>query len=312
MDKQEYMDEQELLDKLNILKDKLMSLISLREEQLYTVSQYRQKISILANKKYLPLLIINIVASSVLLIYGIASRNLLEPIILIAIGILLTIKKGNIINSNNFFIRKINLFAKIYRILYPLYAIFSLISYSSKSFIFLIATVIFCIIEVIVLKILINVFNKSAEEKNKPLYDNYNKISEMISEQASDIKEFIDGNWFPEDYCSMHAVEFFIYSLKNKKADTIKELVNLYDTHGYSEQMVNSQKEIIRNQDIIIDNQYEQIRNIREIKGELRTANVLNVANFALNAANNRLLQESNAIGRSNSRILNSINNNLR
>ncbi|MGP1412157.1 MAG: hypothetical protein ACTTKD_10035 [Peptoanaerobacter stomatis] len=93
MDKQEYMDEQELLDKLNILKDKLMSLISLREEQLYTVSQYRQKISILANKKYLPVLIINIVASSVLLIYGIASRNLLEPIILIAIGILLTIKK---------------------------------------------------------------------------------------------------------------------------------------------------------------------------------------------------------------------------
>ena len=106
MDKQEYMDEQELLDKLNILKDKLMSLISLREEQLYTVSQYRQKISILANKKYLPVLIINIVASSVLLIYGIASRNLLEPIILIAIGILLTIKKGNIINSNNFFYKK--------------------------------------------------------------------------------------------------------------------------------------------------------------------------------------------------------------
>lgn len=165
MDTQEYMDKQELLSRLNILKSKLVSLISLREEQLDTVSQYRQKISILANKKYLPVLIINIVASSVLLIYGIASRNLLEPIILIAIGILLTIKKGNIINSNNFFIRKINLFAKIYRILYPLYAIFSLISYSSKSFIFLIATVIFCIIEVIVLKILINVFNKSAEEK---------------------------------------------------------------------------------------------------------------------------------------------------
>ncbi|HEM3642356.1 TPA: hypothetical protein U1C36_001499 [Streptococcus suis] len=51
--------------------------------------------------------------------------------------------------------------------------------------------------------------------------------------QAAQVLSVFGQGWYPKDYYFMDAVDFFIASLENFKADNIKELVNLYDDTQY-------------------------------------------------------------------------------
>lgn len=51
--------------------------------------------------------------------------------------------------------------------------------------------------------------------------------------------------WYPSDYCSVDAAEFFYNVIKNYRADNIKEAINLYEVTLHQRRIENNQKQAI-------------------------------------------------------------------
>lgn len=55
-------------------------------------------------------------------------------------------------------------------------------------------------------------------------------------------------HWYPEKYCSVDAAEFFCSSVKNYRADNLKEAINLYETTLHQRRIENTQKQALQEQ----------------------------------------------------------------
>jgi Ca2+/Na+ antiporter len=56
------------------------------------------------------------------------------------------------------------------------------------------------------------------------------------------------GYWYPDNYCSVDAVEFFYDAVNNYRADNIKEAINLYETTLHQKRVENTQKQALDTQ----------------------------------------------------------------
>ena len=56
------------------------------------------------------------------------------------------------------------------------------------------------------------------------------------------------ASWYPENYCSVDAVEFFYNSIKNYRADNLKEAINLYETALHQRRVEDTQKQALQEQ----------------------------------------------------------------
>lgn len=54
--------------------------------------------------------------------------------------------------------------------------------------------------------------------------------------------------WYPDNYCSVDAVEFFHNAVKNYRADSLKEAINLYETALHQKRVENTQKQALQEQ----------------------------------------------------------------
>ena len=54
--------------------------------------------------------------------------------------------------------------------------------------------------------------------------------------------------WYPDNYCSVDAVEFFHNAVKNYRADSLKEAINLYETALHQRRVENTQKQALQEQ----------------------------------------------------------------
>lgn len=82
-------------------------------------------------------------------------------------------------------------------------------------------------------------------ERNKKIEQEKEQCEFERSQAAQALFVFGQG-WYPKDYYFMDAVDFFIASLENYKADNIKELVNLYDDTQYKERQLAYQAEMLQ------------------------------------------------------------------
>ena len=73
----------------------------------------------------------------------------------------------------------------------------------------------------------IQAYNLEVAEKNKQLSMQYKSLSEQFSEQW-DRLEMQAGDWMPRQYLNKDAMSFFINCLVGRRADSVKELANLY------------------------------------------------------------------------------------
>lgn len=117
-------------------------------------------------------------------------------------------------------------------------------------------------------------------------------------EKAETIMDQVKANteaWFPPDYYSLAAVEFFINALRNYKAETIKELVLLFDDHMYKEKMFSSQKKLLEYQksiyqvgqeqlqmqrDQLISSLRSEVRQIKSLKNQQEISSLLQASNM--------------------------------
>lgn len=82
-------------------------------------------------------------------------------------------------------------------------------------------------------------------ERNKEIMQEKEQCELERSQTAQALSVFGQG-WYPKDYYFIDAVDFFIASLENFKADNIKELVNLYDDTQYKATQLAYQAEMFQ------------------------------------------------------------------
>lgn len=104
----------------------------------------------------------------------------------------------------------------------------------------------------------VEAYNKKVPEHNRMIdhlrqaaWVEFTSIMEELVAQTQD--------WFPPDYYSLVAVGFFIDAVRNYKAETVKELVLLFDEHEYKEKMLASQQTLIDYQQKILSVEQEQL-----------------------------------------------------
>ena len=54
--------------------------------------------------------------------------------------------------------------------------------------------------------------------------------------------------WYPDNYCSLDAVEFFYNAVNNYRADSLKEAINLYETALHQRRVEDTQKQALKEQ----------------------------------------------------------------
>lgn len=112
----------------------------------------------------------------------------------------------------------------------------------------------------------VETFNKTIEQRNA---ERRKKISALESELDPIYIRWDKeaSSWYPEDYKTLEAVEFFIKKLKNYQAETKAEVINLYDEHLHRENLENLQQEAIENQ---LEAQYRHELRMQGFQQELQ------------------------------------------
>lgn len=134
--------------------------------------------------------------------------------------------------------------------------------------------------------------NRMINHKRQAAWVEFSSIMDELVAQTKD--------WFPPDYYSLVAVEFFLDAVRNYKAETVKELVLLFDDHTYKEKTLANQQTLIDYQQAILSVEQEQLevqkdlrdsshrqeqkldgilRNQEEISGLIRESNMLQIMN---------------------------------
>lgn len=119
--------------------------------------------------------------------------------------------------------------------------------------------------------------NMVIQQRNAELQEQYDLTVQKIKQQRAKLNQLISG-WYPGDYCSLEAVNFFIGAISNFKADSMKEAVILFDDSQHKKKMLASQQ-------AIADMNRQQIINQEEISKQMRFANILSMANLSLQSS---------------------------
>lgn len=93
----------------------------------------------------------------------------------------------------------------------------------------------------------INEENKKIVARNEQLKIQEQSILTELQQIQIIYRESI-GQWYPENYCSLDAAEFFYNVINNYRADSIKEAINLYETHMHQQRVENNQQQAIKQQ----------------------------------------------------------------
>lgn len=87
--------------------------------------------------------------------------------------------------------------------------------------------------------------NKAIQARNNQLRSEYSAAQEQLNRHGQAVQDLCAG-WFPMDYCYEYAIDCFIRYLKNYQADTLKELVNLFENEEHQRRMEEGQRETQR------------------------------------------------------------------
>lgn len=115
--------------------------------------------------------------------------------------------------------------------------------------------------------------NAVADQKNAEIDVAIQSIREQLVPLQQRWAEEI-APWYPMDYDRLDAVDFFVVALRNQRAQTIGELVNLYETEGHRRRMEAGQQEMI---------------------GQQRIGNMLQLGNLVMQGAQIGAMRQANS-----------------
>ncbi|WP_314117748.1 hypothetical protein [Peptostreptococcus stomatis] len=155
----------------------------------------------------------------------------------------------------------------------------------------------------------IDLRNMSISEKNRSIDEYNNKVSirrQELSEEINEIKNEVwreTSDWFPEDYYALEPVDHFISIVKNHKADTVKEMMAVYDTMKHRYREYQTQEETRKMIEESLYNQQELAR-LQRVSNILQIGNLIANATTASNTAN--IARSSREVARNSAKYVDS------
>lgn len=116
-------------------------------------------------------------------------------------------------------------------------------------------------------------YNQRVKERNVEIDAERSRLSNEISNLTDELQAQTAA-WYPEDYYTVECVKYFIQTMRNHEADTIKELVKIYKEDKYREDSLNSLSEISSQIEQSIMNQ-QRIAKLLVISNVIQTANLI-------------------------------------
>lgn len=82
--------------------------------------------------------------------------------------------------------------------------------------------------------------NENVKAQEQAVLNELQKVQIAYRERVS--------SWYPDNYCSVEAVEFFYNAVMNYRADNLKEAINLYETFLHQRRVEANQKKAVEQQ----------------------------------------------------------------
>lgn len=90
-------------------------------------------------------------------------------------------------------------------------------------------------------------YNEEARQINLLLQQEAAAVQNKLVYHAKEAQR-IGAGWYPRDYYNLYAIGCFIQYIENYKADTVKEMVNLFEDSEHKRRMEQYQQESLNNQ----------------------------------------------------------------
>lgn len=140
--------------------------------------------------------------------------------------------------------------------------------------------------------------NAAIDQSNQQVEANNHALAQSIEQTKQEIfavqQQWASqvAPWYPMDYDSIEAVDFFLAAVRNHRATTVQEMVNLYETEMHQRRMEAGQQQIFSQQ---------RIGNMLQLGNLFMQGQILNQAqqvNASTAGANSNLSWIANAMGK--------------
>lgn len=132
--------------------------------------------------------------------------------------------------------------------------------------------------------------NERIEAENKQIISNNEQLRIQEQNTLNELKQIQIlyqerlSSWYPVNYCSVDASEFFYNLINNYRADSLKEAINLYETHLHQQRVETNQQKALNQQ----------------MLGNLLSAGSLVMQGATLGAINNQTASVTGAVNNVN------------
>ncbi len=149
--------------------------------------------------------------------------------------------------------------------------------------------------------------NAQIEAHNQATMAAEQAVIDQIQQVRSQYEQEISP-WYPSDYCYLEAANFFLSALQNYRADTLKEVVNLYEDTLYKNRIEQSQLRMEQSQQELVRQQ--KIGNILAVGNLVMQAGIQGAVNRNTQAVNSAASQNAQAISNAANQASQAINRN--
>ncbi len=141
--------------------------------------------------------------------------------------------------------------------------------------------------------------NIQIEAVNEELYAKYDRLESEINYIRNELYNNT-ASWYPINYYTENAVDWFIYAVQNFRGDNMMTLVQQFEETEFRAQMLAGQQQLIyevnRGFEAMTRNQEEIINSLSAVKKNLAMSNVLSTMNFCVNLGTQRKIDYQNKI----------------
>lgn len=275
---------EELLQGLYYVRNQVNQIFNIYEQQRRVVASYRSKkqnisTSGVQNQSKIILGIILAAVLGMYLLMALISGKFFELEIAAVAIVILYVKRNE----------KSMLKILAYGILIMLTVSLVYTVFAGGYYLDMIIMAVFAIAALVAILVVVRVKNQKIDEHNIEV-DVNNMHAQVLYDQTVQLldackKELFQNSssWYPRAYYTKDAIEFFISAVENFRADTVKEMVNLYEKSEHYRRMEAIQSAMLKNQQRMLEAQERMLLGQQEQLQQLKYANVLNLANFIMN-----------------------------
>lgn len=275
---------EELLQGLYYVRNQINQIFNIYEQQRRIVASYRSKKSNIStagvkNQSKIILGIILVTEVCMFLLSALISGNYISLEILLIPIVIIYVKRDEKSKAKTVAYGILALYTVSYLCFVILY----------KSYVNIILIVVFATVATVAILATVKAKNQKIDEYNTEVDENNAHLQMQYSQTVQQLerlkKELFNktSTWYPREYYTQDAVNFFVSAVENYRADTVKEVVNLYEKSEHYRRMEAGQNAMMQNQQRMLEAQERMLAGQQAELQQLKFANALNIANFVMN-----------------------------